>query len=374
MKILITGGAGFVGANLALLFREKLPNAEIVVADNLKRRGAELNLESFRRHGIHFKHTDIRQPSDLLDLNSHFDLMVEASAEASVLAGVNGSPAYLIDTNLLGTCHCLEYARNHVGALIFLSTSRVYSMKPLRELPLVESTTRFSVNEMTSLPGFSAEGVAEEFPTHLPRSLYGATKLASELLIQEYVSQSHVKAVVNRCGVLAGPGQFGKEEQGFFALWFARHLFGGELSYKGFGGLGKQVRDVLHPRDLFDLLWKQWDTIETCSGGIYNVGGGKERALSLLELTALCQKITGQKIPIRGENHTSSVDIPYFVTDSRRAKEAFHWEPKIGLEQLGDSVCDWLKKNEVVLRPILTPHSLAPLSIAGRSRGRTLGA
>src|SRR5690606_7583876 len=151
-------------------------------------------------------------------------------------AGLDGAPSYLVQTNLGGTLNCLEWARRQGAAVVFLSTSRVYSIAPLREVGLRETETRFEIAESQALPGVSAAGVAEDFPTHLPRSLYGATKLASEMMVQEYAEAYGVPAVINRCGVIAGPGQFGKVDQGVFTLWVANHYFGKPLRYTGFGG------------------------------------------------------------------------------------------------------------------------------------------
>ena len=269
MRILISGGAGFIGSTIARSFQEKSGN-QVVVLDNLRRRGSELNLISFKKMGIEFYHGDVREPNDLLDIPGSFDLMVEASAEPSVQAGQQGSPAYVIGTNLQGTINCLEYARKKAGLFAYLSTSRVYSISSLRAIQLDETPRRFEVAAQQILPGISERGIDESFPTNQARSLYGATKLASELLIQEYVDSYGMKAIVNRCGVIAGPGQFGKTDQGVISLWVANHYFGLPLNYKGFGGKGKQVRDVLHPLDLVALLSKQiekprvleWGTIQ----------------------------------------------------------------------------------------------------------------
>ena len=251
MKVLITGGAGFVGSSLALSFRQLHPGAEVVALDNLKRRGSELNLPVLREAGIQFVHGDIRNPADLQELQGEFDIFLECSAEPSVLAGLDGAPNYLLQTNLTGTLNCLEFARTRAGCFVFLSTSRVYSILPLREARLTETESRFELDGGQVLPGVSIHGIAEEFPTHLPRSLYGASKLASELMIQEYVHAYGMRAIINRCGVIAGPGQFGKVDQGVFTLWVANHVFGKPLKYTGFGGQGKQVRDLSPPVGLF---------------------------------------------------------------------------------------------------------------------------
>jgi CDP-paratose 2-epimerase len=352
MKILITGGAGFVGSRLALQFRAEHPKAEIVCFDNLKRRGSEINLAVFRQHNIEFCHGDIRSPGDLADLKGPFDLFVEASAEPSVLAGLDGAPDYLLQTNLVGTLNCLEYARQNAKSFIFLSTSRVYSIQPLRDIILEEGDTRFSVKAGQDKPGLSASGIGEDFCTTLPRSLYGATKLASELIIQEYADTYKLPAIINRCGVLAGPGQFGKVDQGVFTMWMARHYYKNNLKYIGFGGTGKQVRDIMHPTDLYSLVSKQWDQIDKHSGGIFNVGGGLEGSTSLLELTKTCETITGNSIDIAPVPETTSVDIPYYVTDNSRVEKAFDWKPKKNVEMVMSEIHKWLIENKEQLKTV----------------------
>jgi CDP-paratose 2-epimerase len=354
MKVLITGGAGFVGSSLALCFKRDHPAATIVAFDNLKRRGAELNLARFKERGISFVHGDIRCQSDLEDLAGNFDLLIEASAEPSVLAGVGGSPQYVLQTNLTGTLNCLEFARRRAGTLVFLSTSRVYSMRPLKEIKLEETASRFEIAEQQTLNGVSQSGIAEEFPVHLPRSLYGATKLASELMIQEYVELYGLRAVVNRCGVIAGPGQFGKVDQGVFTLWVANHFFRQPLRYTGFGGTGKQVRDLLHPEDLYRIIGKQLERIEEFSGEVFNVGGGRAVSTSLRELTALCREVTGQEVSIGEEQETSAVDIPLYISDHSKATRAFDWQPQLSLSEIVEQIFAWLKANETALKPIFT--------------------
>jgi len=352
VRILITGGAGFVGSRLALAYRERYPSASIVVLDNLRRRGSEINLPLFKERGIDFRHGDIRMIDDLTDLDGNFDVMLEASAEPSVLAGLDGSPAYVLQSNLVGTLNCLELARRRVGSLVFLSTSRVYSIRPLRELALRTAETRFELEIDQPVPGAGADGIAESFPTTSARSLYGATKLASELVIQEYVDTYGMKAVINRCGVIAGPGQFGKVDQGVFTLWVANHHFGRPLRYTGFGGAGHQVRDLLHPLDLFELIEKQLATPEALEGEIYNVGGGRAVSTSLCELTELCRTTTGREVPIASDLTTSPVDIPLYISDSRRASERFDWRAERTVGDIVGEIGSWLRENETALRPI----------------------
>jgi CDP-paratose 2-epimerase len=352
MRVVITGGAGFVGSSLALAFRERHPKAEICAFDNLKRRGSELNLERFQRHGISFVHGDVRQPEDLATLPGTFDLVIDASAEPSVLAGLDGSPAYVLDTNLGGTINCLELARKRAKAFVFLSTSRVYSIAPLRELALDEGATRFTLAAKQTSPGVSAAGIAEHFPVHLPRSLYGATKLASELLVQEYAAAYGLRAVIDRCGVIAGPGQFGKVDQGVFTLWVANHLFGLPLKYTGFGGTGKQVRDLLHPSDLFRAIELQLDAIDRLSGETFNLGGGQACSTSLAELSALCQTACGRSVPIASHLDSPSVDIPLYISDNSKAKQAFGWQPERTVRDIVTDIHAWLDRERVRLAPL----------------------
>jgi len=352
MRLLVTGGAGFVGSSLALAFRQADPMSEVVAFDNLKRRGAELNLPSFRKIGIDFIHGDVRTPSDLDDVAGAFDVVIDASAEPSVLAGLSGSPRYVVDTNLAGTVNCLEFARKRGAAVVFLSTSRVYSIAPLRNVVLDELSTRFQIAAIQTLPGVAPEGIREDFATHLPRSLYGASKLASELFVQEYVHTYGMKAVINRCGVIAGPGQFGKVDQGVFTLWVANHVFGKPLKYTGFGGSGKQVRDLLHPLDLYDLVVRELASLDTVSGRVLNVGGGQAVSTSMLELTGLCREETGVEVPVGSDPATNPVDIPLYITDASEARRLLGWVPSRDARTIVQDISTWIRSNREMLTPI----------------------
>jgi CDP-paratose 2-epimerase len=352
VRILITGGAGFVGSHLALSFKRETPDSAVVALDNLKRRGSELALHRLAAGGVEFRHGDVRNPEDLADIGS-LDLLVECSAEPSAQAGLSGGERYLINTNLIGTINCLDHARSHDAAVVFLSTSRVYPIAPLRELPLVLNGTRFVIPQADTGPGWSARGITEQFPLAGSRSLYGATKLCSELIIAEYVALYGLRAIINRCGVLAGPWQMGKIDQGFVVLWAARHFFGGALSYNGFGGAGLQVRDVLHVEELHCLIRKQVAQIESHSGKIYNVGGGTECSTSLAELTEACVRHTGRRLPITSQPATNPVDIPYYVTDTTAVAAATGWRPLLSMADILDDIFGWLRDHRRELEAIL---------------------
>jgi CDP-paratose 2-epimerase len=349
--ILVTGGAGFVGSNLCLAFREFWPETRIVALDNLRRRGSELNVPRLEAADVEFVRGDVRRSEDLQF--EDLDLIVECSAEPSVLAGRDGGTDYVVHTNLLGTYNCLELCRRTGAGMVFLSTSRVYPMGALGGLPLKPAESRFVLPDGYSAQGVSEIGIAESFPLDGARSLYGATKLSSELLITEYVEMFDLPIVVNRCGVLTGPWQMGKVDQGVVVLWMARHIFGGKLDYIGYGGDGKQVRDILHVQDLADLLKLQIDSLCKHKGKTYNVGGGPGISVSLQELTDLCREISGKTIEIGSVPGNRAGDVPWYVTDSTRVREATGWSPQHGVEEILRDVHQWICENREELKPIL---------------------
>ncbi len=352
-NLLITGGAGFVGSNLAVAFRELRPETGVTALDSLKRRGSELNLPRLRAAGVELRHGDVRCREDFDDLPP-YDLLIDCSAEPSVRAGLGSSPRAVLDTNLLGTINCLEAARARGAALLFLSTSRIYPIGPLNSLPFSETETRYRWDEAASIPGFSVHGIAEGFPLDGARSFYGASKLAGEQLIQEYVAGYGMRALINRCGVLAGPWQMGKVDQGVITLWVACHHFGRPLRYTGFGGEGKQVRDILHVEDLFDLILRQFEAPAKWDGRVYNVGGGNDGSVSLKELTDLCVAATGKTVPIASVRETAGVDLRIYVSDARKAARDFRWRPTRSPARVVADIRAWIFEYEQTLRDILT--------------------
>ena len=238
------------------------------------------------------------------------------------MSGVDGDTGYLVHTNLTGAYNCLELARRDGAFVVFLSTSRVYPVAPQVELDLEEAETRFEIAAEQAVPGVSPAGISEHFPLEGARTLYGATKLAAELLIEEYRAGLGVPAVIDRCGVIAGPWQMGKVDQGVFTHWMLAHHFGNPLSYIGFGGSGKQVRDLLHVEDLVDLVERQLLDQEAWDGRTVNVGGGRECSLSLRETTAICQRADRQRGADRrpvAETRAGDVpDIPFRLHEALR--------------------------------------------------------
>jgi CDP-paratose 2-epimerase len=352
--IVVTGGAGFVGSHLAIWLKTRYPEAHVIALDNLRRRGSELNLPRLRAAGVAFVHGDVRNREDLRFEGPPLDLILECAAEPSVQAGFRDAPDYVIATNLAGTVNCLELARGTGADLLVLSTSRVYPIAALNAIATAETETRFVALPAQRLPGVSARGITEAFPLDGARSLYGATKLCSELLIAEYAAMYGLRAVINRCGVLAGPWQMGKVDQGVFALWVAAHRFGRELRYLGWGGSGKQVRDLLHIADLCDLLEAQLARFADLAGQTFNVGGGLACSLSLQETTRLCQEITGRTIPIHPVSATQPADVKWYITDNHTVTERTGWRPTRTPADIVAAIDAWLVDEAATVRHLWT--------------------
>ncbi len=387
-SILVTGGAGFVGSHLSLAVKERFPDARVVAMDNLYRKGSELNVERLKHAGCEFHQGDIRNREQFPA--GPFDLVLECSAEPSVLAGYDESPDYLMQTNLMGTYECLEQCRAWQAGIIFFSTSRVYPIAPMESHPWKETESRFIWSDIAEDSGLritdsgqepltpqrldlssstgsstappesadrfhtspiSSRGVRENLlETGGARSLYGFTKYSSELLIEEYRSAFGLQAIINRCSVIAGPWQMGKVDQGVVGLWVMRHYFKQPLSYIGYGGQGKQVRDVMHIADLSELVLSQASDFDAWEGWCGNVGGGLAVSSSLLELTSVCEEITGNRIAIESVPETRQADLRIFLADCARIEQQYGWKPERSVRDIVGDVFDWIRENELLIK------------------------
>ncbi len=329
MRILITGACGFVGSTLARALAQAGRGHELHGLDNFIRPGSESNRTELKALGVKLHHGDIRAASDLESLPP-VDFVIDAAANPSVLAGVDGktSSRQLVEHNLSGTVNMLEFCKQHRAGFILLSTSRVYSIPPLADLPVVVTDGAYRPGGGHLPQGLTTSGVSESFSTAAPVSLYGATKLASETLALEYGATFGLPVFVNRCGVLAGAGQFGRPDQGIFSYWINSYLRRRALRYIGFDGLGHQVRDCLHPRDLLTLIDRQMNAgaIPT-DHRLVNCSGGSASALSLRQLSAWCEQRFGAH-PVGNDPKPRPFDIPWMVLDSAKAAKVWGWEPE----------------------------------------------
>ncbi len=337
MKILITGGCGFIGSNIAIFLKKRLKKANIFTLDNLIRKGSKLNKDRLMKNSIKNYKIDIINQKKILQLKK-FDLIIDCCAEPAIEAS-RKNPDIVFNTNLIGTFNILKKCLKDNSDLIFLSSSRVYSIANLKKIK-----KNFNFKKRINIK----EKINENFETTLPSSLYGFTKLASEKLIKEMFFNRKMKFLINRFGVVSGPWQFGKQDQGFVPLWVAKHLFKKKLSYIGFGGHGNQVRDIIHVDDLCEVIIKQIKNLNKIKNITFNIGGGKKNSISLKDLTLKCRKISGNKIKISRVSKTSEYDIPYYVTDNKKIKKYYDWQPKKNVDQIVKDIYQWLIKNKKV--------------------------
>ena len=343
MKILITGICGFAGSSIAKALLQSHSNLQIIGIDNFSRKGSELNIPELRKLGIDLFRGDIRVQTDI-DTLPKVHWVIDCAANPSVLAGLerDSSSRQLMEHNLHGTINLLEYCKRHKAGLILLSTSRVYSALELANLPVKSSQDRFQLQQ-TSIAGLSELGISESFSTSAPISLYGASKLASEQLILEYGYNFDFPVWINRCGVLAGAGQFGKADQGIFSYWIHSFKEKNSLRYFGFDGTGHQVRDALHPQDLVPLLSRQITEPNRNAPKIINVGGGIENSMSLKELSAWTEKKFGL-YEVISSSESRRMDAPWIVMDSTVAQNAWNWRPTIGIRQILEEIASFANR------------------------------
>ncbi len=339
MKILITGGCGFVGSNIAVFLKKRLKKSKIFSLDNLTRKGSLINKDRLAKLKIRNFNCNIENLNKLNSLPK-FNLIIDCCAEPAIEASKK-DPNRVFNTNLIGTFNILKKCVKDRSNLIFLSSSRVYSIESLKKL--VSS-------KIIRKPIKIKKTIDENFDTSAASSLYGFTKLASEKLIKEMFYQNKLKYIINRFGVISGPWQFGKQDQGFVSLWVANHLFKKKLSYIGFGGYGNQVRDILHIEDACKIILLQISKISKINNITFNIGGEKKNTISLQRLTQKTQKITGNKIRIRRISKTSVFDIPYYVTNNGKIKRFYKWKPSKNIDQILKDIYIWLHRNKVIMK------------------------
>ena len=333
MKILITGGCGFVGSNLCLFLKQK--KYKVTSLDNLSRKGSKYNLNLLKKKKIKNLKIDIVNYKRISKLPK-FDLIIDCCAEAAVEVSKNQFDK-VINTNLIGTINILKKAKIDKSKIIFLSSSRVNPIKEVNKI-----LTKKKLNRKISLNKLFDENSS----IFGPKTIYGVTKLASEMLIEEFSYAFKIKYIINRCAVISGPLQFGKQDQGFVSLWIWRHLMKKKLNYIGYDGHGNQVRDVLHIYDLCDLIYLQIKKINSINNSLFTVGGSKKNSVSLKELTNICEKISGNKLNISKIKKTSIYDIPYFVTNNSKVTKNYNWKPKRNVFKTVLDTYNWLKSDK----------------------------
>lgn len=332
VKVLITGGCGFVGTNLAIYLNKYF---KIDCMDNLSRKGSRYNYDLLKTEKIKNYNFDITNYKKILSLPK-YDFIIDCCAEAAIEVSKKDIDR-VINTNLIGTLNLLKKAKKDKSKIIFLSSSRVYGISKLNKLIKSKNinkklNVKKLINEKDDISG--------------AKSIYGLTKLSSEMFIEEFSYAFNLKYIINRCGVISGPLQFGKQDQGFVSLWIWRHMNKKSLNYIGYGGHGNQVRDVLHIKDLCNLILIQIKKMNKINNKIFTVGGSLKSYTSLVELTKICQKITKNKILIGKSKTTSIYDIPYFITDNKLVKKTYNWSPKKNIYDVVKDTYKWIFQNK----------------------------
>ena len=337
MKILITGGCGFVGANVALYLNSK--GYKIDTLDNLSRKGSKFNLNLLRQKKIKNFKINIDDYKKLLKLPK-YDLIIDCCAEAAVEVSRKNIDK-VINTNLIGTLNVLKKVKIDSSKILFLSSSRIYPINESKRL----IKNNFIKNKIKQKKMFG-----ENDSVIGPKTIYGLTKLASEMLIEEFAYAFKIKYLINRCGVISGPLQYGKQDQGFVSLWVWNHLNKKNMKYIGYGGYGFQLRDVLHINDLNELIFKQIKKINKINNRLFTVGGSWRSYTSLVDLTKTCEKITKNKIKFNKIEKTSIYDVPYYISNNKTVSKVYQWKPKNNINNIVNDLYLWQKKNKSKLK------------------------
>ena len=336
MKLLITGGCGFLGSNLAAAAFER--GDELVLFDNLYRCGSLENLDWLQNQGnFVFEHGDIRNANDISEVIKSFmpDLIFHLAGQVAMTTSI-ANPKMDFEVNVMGTHNLLEAVRIYAprATVVYSSTNKVYG--DLNQFTYRETKTRFECIERAN--GFN-ENTPLEF--HSP---YGCSKGAADQYMLDYARIFGLKTVVFRHSSMYGGRQYSTYDQGWVG-WFCQKAIETKKNLIDvpftISGSGKQVRDVLHAEDMKRLYFAAHDNIERAKGQAFNIGGGMENSLSLLELFSLLEVITGvelnyTKIPVRES------DQKIFVADTTKAKDIFNWKPEIKPHEGISKMIQWL--------------------------------
>ncbi len=351
MKILITGGCGFVGSNLAIHLKYKLKKTDIFVLDNFFREGSILNKKRLLKNKIKIITGDIRFQKDLLKI-PNFDFLIDCAADPSALSGIKNGLSYLVETNINGTLNCLDLAKKNKAKIIFLSSSRVYSHEKINDLSY--KVINREITPIKNCKGLNVKkGISESFDTQGLKTFYGLTKISAENLIKEYANIFGIDFIINRSGVISGPWQWGRVDQGFMAYWMMAYMFKKKLKYFGYGGKGYQVRDILNVQDLCQLIELQITNFNKFNNETFNIGGGMFSKISLIKLTEMCKEIFNTTIEPSTSKQIRSGDIPYYVSDYSKIKKLSGWEPEIHIEKTIEDIYLWVEKNKSKLLKLI---------------------
>lgn len=341
-RILITGGCGFIGTNATLYFQKK--GDDIFIVDNFSRPGSEYNADFLRQKGISsIIQLDIAiNPESLnqyIDTNA-IDVVIHAAAQVAVTTSIE-EPLLDFSTNVMGTMHVLEAARRakKMPHVLFTSTNKVYG--GLENLPVEVGENRYRYFPKN-------EGVSEETPLdfHTP---YGCSKGAADQYVRDYSRTYHLPTTVFRQSCIYGKHQFGMVDQGWISYITMRAVFDKPITIYGDG---KQVRDILYVEDLILAMERAIESSEHSNGEIFNIGGGSQHTLSLLELIAFLQRRLKKDLTIIFSDWRSG-DQKVYISDTRKIQEKLQWSPSTAFIEGFEEMLLWIQENKAILKKFI---------------------
>ena len=337
-KILITGGAGFIGSNFAR--HRILMGDDVTIFDNLSRKGAEENLEWIGDETpgkkMRFIRGDVRNFEELLEATTNQDVVVHLAAQVAVTSSVT-DPVYDFEVNAGGTFNVLESVRQNGGKplVIYASTNKVYG--EIEDISVAESEIRYEIIDQEK--GISE---AQSLDFHSP---YGCSKGCGDQYVRDYSRIYGFPTVVFRQSCIYGPRQFGVEDQGWVAWFIIAAVLGKPISIYG---NGKQVRDILHINDLISAYDLAIENLKQPGGEIFNIGGGPRNAIAIWrEFGPILEAIHGQKIPITYSDWRPG-DQKIYISDITKVQNDLGWIPEVGVEEGIRDLYHWVKKNKTI--------------------------
>jgi CDP-paratose 2-epimerase len=346
MKILITGGAGFVGSHVAEYYAKKKED-EVIVFDNLSRAkllgyeasNAMYNWNYLKRYdNIELVKGDIRDAEKIKEAAKDVDVIIHTAAQTAVTTSLE-NPRTDFEINALGTFNVLEAAKlgKNNPCVIFCSTNKVYGDN-VNNIPVQEKERRYELGDEKYL-----KGIPEDFPTDLcEHTPYGCSKFTGDIYVQDYAQRNEIDAAVFRMSCIYGTRQFGVEDQGWVAWFTIATLMNKPITIYGDG---KQVRDVLYISDLvraYDAFVQRRNEIHH---DIYNIGGGSENTMSLLELLDILKDLTDKRSAITFGNWRPS-DQKVYISDITKAKRELGWKTEVNPKEGVEKLVEWMEENK----------------------------
>jgi len=345
MKILVTGGAGFIGSHVVEWFANN--GDEVIAIDNFlrneifgnKMRNQLYNWSYIKQYkNVKLIKSDIRNFNEIKDVAKNVEAIIHTAAQVAVTTSLI-NPRVDFEINALGTFNILEVARLNDSNVIFCSTNKVYG-ENVNRIPIEEKETRYEFAD----PRYK-EGIPEDFSVDLTgHSPYGSSKLAADIYVQDYAHTYGLKTAVFRQSCIYGERQFGVEDQGWIAWFVIATLTGTPITIYG---NGKQVRDLLHVKDLikaFDMFFNS-----KVKHVVLNIGGGPRNALSLIEALNMLKQLAN-KVPSISFTAWRPMDQKVYISNIKKAREILNWEPRITLKEGIKNLVKWVRENLALFR------------------------